>query len=101
MRYLYKINSELKKYGKGSILIIGLQKTGHVAEYFNLIADFIDNSRIFSITDDFRYNFITPNHEPSSNGFGYETYYGQDFLLKRQPDFRFRTSISLCFKNGE
>lgn len=82
MRYLYKINSELKKYGKGSILIIGLQKTGHVAEYFNLIADFIDNSRIFSITDDFRYNFITPNHEPSSNGFGYETYYGQDFLLK-------------------
>ena len=84
LRYLNRINCEMQKYGKRSVLLIGLQKTGHVAEYFNLIENYIDNNKIFAITDDYRYKYITPNNEPSSNGFGYETYYGQDFLLKTE-----------------
>ncbi|MEN2775573.1 DNA double-strand break repair nuclease NurA [Acetivibrio clariflavus] len=84
LRYLNKINYDMKRYGKGSILLIGLQKSGHVAEYFKLIDNYINNNKIFAITDNYRYTYITPNNEPSSNGFGYETYYGQDFLLKTE-----------------
>jgi len=84
LRYFNRINCDMKKYRKNSILLIGIQKAGHVVEYFNIIENHIGNNRIFSITDDYRYKYITPNSEPSNNGFGYETYYGQDFLLKTE-----------------
>jgi len=103
LRYLNRINCDMKKYGKSSILLIGLQKTGHVVEYFNLIEQYIDNNKIFSITDDYRYKYITPNNEPSSNGFGYETYYGQDFLLKTESGriFVFAIPYPFASKTGK
>lgn len=103
LRYLNRTNCDMKKYGKSSILLIGLQKTGHVVEYFNLIEQYIDNNKIFSITDDYRYKYITPNNEPSSNGFGYETYYGQDFLLKTESGriFVFALPYPFASKTGK
>ena len=61
-------------------LIIGLQKGGYLVEYMQLLNRYIPNNRLFSITDDFRYNYL--GIERSANGFGSETYYGHDFAVK-------------------
>jgi hypothetical protein len=99
LRYINKINSDIKKYGKDSVLFIGIQKTGHVVEYSNLIDKYIDNNKIFSITDEYRYKYITPNNEPSSNGFGNETYYGQDFILKTESGRLFVFALPYTFSS--
>jgi hypothetical protein len=65
---------------KGEPVIIALQKGGYVAEYMNLLQKRIPANRLFSISDDFRYQYL--GTEPSGNGFGYETYYGHDFAFK-------------------
>ena len=35
-----------------------------------------------AIDDDYRYRYIVTSRDPSKNGFGAETHYGQDFILK-------------------
>jgi hypothetical protein len=59
---------------------MGLQKGGYVAEYMTMLQKSIPSNRLFSITDEFRYNYL--GTEPSENGFGSETYYGHDFVFK-------------------
>jgi hypothetical protein len=61
-------------------VVIGLQKGGYVAEYMSMLQKRIPENRLLSIADDFRYNYL--GTEPSDNGFGSETYYGQDFVFK-------------------
>ena len=61
-------------------VIIGLQKSGYVVEYMQLLNRHIPTNRLFSITDEFRYNYL--GIERSKNGFGSETYYGHDFAVK-------------------
>lgn len=82
MRYLYNINSVIEQKGLPKLLIIGLQKTGQVIDYFNLIERHIDKNRIYLIDDDYRYKYVIPGRSESSTVFGYETYYGQDFVYK-------------------
>lgn len=89
MRYLNDINKILVEKGQNEILMVGLQKTGQVVEHFSLLNKYVANQSIMPIDDDFRYQYIFGKQEPSKNGFGAETYYGQDFLLK--------TSSGRCF----
>ncbi len=47
-----------------------------------VIERFLPTNRIFAIDDDYRYRYILSGRDPAVNGFGYETYYGQDFIYK-------------------
>ena len=47
-----------------------------------MIDSYIPNNRILAIEDDYRYKFILSGRDPSGQGFGFETYYGQDFIYK-------------------
>lgn len=82
LKYLHKVNNELKDRGLPEVLVIGLQKSGQIYEHLNLIDKYVPNESLLPVSDDYRYNYITPSRERSSNGFGYETYYGQDFIYK-------------------
>lgn len=82
MRYLAGINARLSQNGLPGVLMIGLQKTGQVVDHTMLIERFIPPNRIFAIDDEYRYRYILATRDPSSNGFGSETYYGQDFIYK-------------------
>ncbi len=75
MQFLNKLRESKKEP-----LVIGLQKGGYLAEYMNLLQNRIPGNRLFSISDDFRYDYL--GIERSDNGFGSETYYGHDFAFK-------------------
>lgn len=80
MRFLYQLRERQIARNLKMPLIIGLQKGGYLVEYMQLLNRYIPNNRLFSITDDFRYNYL--GIERSANGFGSETYYGHDFAVK-------------------
>lgn len=82
MTLLDKVNKRLQEKNCDPLLVIGLQKTGQIVDHINLIERFVSKNRIFAIDDDYRYQYILPGRDPSSDGFGSETYYGQDFILK-------------------
>jgi hypothetical protein len=82
MKYLHEINKQMKGHGKSNVMILGLQKSGFIYDYFQLVKDKIPNNTIYCLEDDVRYKYININKKPSSSTFGSETYYGQDFLYK-------------------
>lgn len=82
MIFLTDINKKLERKGQPPLLVIGLQKTGQVVDHINLIDRSIPRNRLFAIDDEYRYKYILSGREPSSQGFGFETYYGQDFIYK-------------------
>lgn len=82
MRCLADINGRLAAIGQPPVLMIGLQKTGQVADYCHLIDRFVAPNRLFAIDDDYRYHYILGGRDVAGNGFGIETYYGQDFIFK-------------------
>lgn len=82
MIYLHEVNTKLTKHHQPPLLIIGLQKTGQIVDYMHLIDRFLPPDRLFAIDDEYRYKYILANREPSKGGFGFETYYGQDFIFK-------------------
>lgn len=59
-----------------------MQKTGQVVDHVNLIDRFIPSNRLLAIEDSYRYKFILTGRTPAAHTFGYETYYGQDFIFK-------------------
>ena len=89
MRYLSEVNADLEERGLPHVLIIGLQKTGRVADHVDLIQRHLSPDTLYAVEDDYRYTYITPSRTPSQTGFGDETYYGQDFI--------FKTSSGRCF----
>lgn len=82
MNYYHEVNSYLERRGYPRILVIGLQKSGLVVEHAMMIDRYIESDRLYSIDDEYRYRYIYAGREPAANGFGAETYYGQDFILK-------------------
>ena len=84
MIFLQEVNRKLAKHYQLPLTVIGLQKTGQVVDHVNLIDRYIPNNRLLAIDDDYRYKFILSGREASGNGFGFETYYGQDFIFKTQ-----------------
>jgi hypothetical protein len=84
MIYMQEINTRLKKHGIPPLLVVGLQKTGQVVDHVHLIDRFVPASRLFAINDEYRYKYILAGREASKNGFGFETYYGQDFIYKTE-----------------
>lgn len=75
-------NKRLASMGFRPMLVIGLQKTGQVVDHAMMMSKFIPNDRLLAIDDDYRYRHILSGRDPSANGFGGETYYGQDFIYR-------------------
>jgi hypothetical protein len=82
MNYLVGINARLKRHGIPPMLMIGLQKSGQVVDHVNFIDKFLPFNRLFAIDDGYRYQYILAGREAAEMGFGYNTYYGQDFIYK-------------------
>ncbi len=82
MIFLQEVNQKLAKFNRPPLLMIGLQKTGQVVDHVGLIDRFVPNNRLFAIDDAYRYQYILAGREAARNGFGFETYYGQDFIFK-------------------
>ncbi len=82
MIYLYEVNGKLRKRGMPPLLIIGLQKSGQIVDFVQILDRFVPPDSLFAIDDDYRYKYILASREPSRLGFGFETYYGQDFIFK-------------------
>lgn len=101
MRYLSRVNQRLAKVNESNILMIGLQKTGQIADYMNTIDRFLPANRIYILDDDYRYKYIYAGREPAKNGFGAETYYGQDFIYKTPSGRTFIFSLPYPFENKE
>lgn len=101
MRFLNAVTEDMNKHGY-SLLIMGLQKTGQVVDHFRLINRYVGLNKLLIISDSYRYKFIAPSNTPSSNGFGYETYYGQDMMYKSSTgrSFVFSLPYPFCSKSG-
>jgi hypothetical protein len=80
MRFMHQLKDRQRARGLQMPMVMGLQKGGYVVEYMQLLNRHIPENRLFSITDEFRYEFL--GIERSGNGFGSETYYGHDFAFK-------------------
>lgn len=97
MRYLAEMDDQLKADNRPGVLMIGLQKTGQIVDHAALIESFLPKNRIFAIDDEYRYKYIIGGREPAGNGFGYETYYGQDFIYKTPSGRRFVFALPYPF----
>lgn len=101
MIYLHEVNTKLAKYRQPPVLIIGLQKTGQIVDYLGLIDRFLPSDRLFAIDDEYRYKYILANRDPSKGGFGFETYYGQDFIFKTQQGRAFVFALPYPYPSKE
>lgn len=99
MKFLFEINKEMTKHGKDPVMILGLQKSGKVYDYLQLIGKSLTKNRIYCLDDDFRNKYIDFDKTPSSSTFGSETYYGQDFLFKTQSGRTFVFAVPYPFKD--
>jgi hypothetical protein len=97
MRFLDETNRKLSARGFPNVLLIGLQKTGQVVDHVALIDKYIPLDRIFAIDDEYRYEYILSMREPASQGFGYEIYYGQDFIYKTSSGRTFVCAVPYPF----
>ncbi len=101
MIYLNEVNEKLAKKGVPPILMIGLQKSGQIMDYVKMIDRFLPPNGLFAIDDDYRYKYILASREPSKNGFGFETYYGQDFIFKTPEGKTFVFGLPYPYKSKE
>lgn len=84
MKYLHELNQTMRSLNKSDILMIGIQKSGAINDYLNLIKDHIKNGEVYCLSDEVRNKYVTFNKNAASDFFGKETYYGQDFLYKNK-----------------
>jgi hypothetical protein len=99
MQYYNGVNSRLRREGLPDVTIIGLQKTGQLADYFGVIDRYIPDHVVLSVDDDYRYTYVIASRDPSKTGFGDETYYGQDFLYKSSSGKRFVVGFPYPFSS--
>ncbi len=82
LRYIGDTNEFLRQRGLAPVVVLGLQKTGQVVDHFALLDRCLPVNRIMALGDDYRYRYVLSGRDPAEKGFGENTYYGQDFLLK-------------------
>jgi hypothetical protein len=82
MTFLENARRKLSRFNAKPVLMIGLQKTGQVVDYINYVDRFLPNNKIYCLADEFRYKYMLGDRDPAGKTFGYETYYGQDFIYK-------------------
>ena len=97
MKLIHKANSKLAELGFEPLLIMGLQKTGSVMDHARLLERFLPNGVMRVIDDTYRYTYIKGN-DKAAEDFGYESYYGQDFLFKTERGRIFNFALPYPFE---
>lgn len=98
MKLIHKANVKLKQLGLEPLLIMGLQKTGAVMDHARLLERFLPNGVLKVIDDTYRHTYITGS-DKASEDFGYESYYGQDFLFKTERGRIFNFALPYPFES--
>ncbi|MDT0634113.1 hypothetical protein [Spectribacter hydrogenoxidans] len=99
-------------------VIFGVQKSGAVLEFAQSLdrvpretssgesgpevaaeqrAGAIPNGTVLSVTDDIRFTYITPKSEANRSIHGYDTYYGQDLIVKTHAGRLFVVNVAYPF----
>jgi len=97
MKLVHKANMKLAELGLEPLLIMGLQKTGTVMDHARLLERFLPNGVMRVIDDTYRHTYITGS-DKASEDFGYESYYGQDFLFKTERGRIFNFALPYPFE---
>lgn len=95
MALYYQIESELVRRGYYPPIIIGLQKNGQVMEHARSIEPYIEPNSYRVLDDDYRNRYIS---SVNNDNFGYETYFGQDFIFKTTKGRIFTVAIPYPFE---
>ncbi len=82
MRLLDEIAHSQVRDGHSAPLVMGLTKTGTLAEHGKMLRDLMPDGVVFPIRDDYRYTFVDASKAGQTVNYGKDTYYGQDFLVK-------------------
>lgn len=98
LKLIYKANQRLAELRLEPLLIIGLQKTGIVMDHAHLLERFLPNGVMRVIDDTYRHTYITGSDKASAD-FGYESYYGQDFLFKTERGRIFNFALPYPFES--
>lgn len=93
-----KVSKHLASKNLPMPLIIGIQKTGTVVDHAVSIAKYIENGAFRIIDDEYRHRYIAAKSESSDN-FGHETYYGQDFIYKTRNGKVFAFAVVYPFES--
>ncbi len=98
LKLIYKANMKLAELGLQPLLIMGLQKTGVVMDHAHLLERFLPDGVIRVIDDTYRHTYITGS-DKATEDFGYESYYGQDFLFKTERGRIFNFALPYPFES--
>lgn len=98
MKLYYKISEDLSNSGLTMPVIMGIQKSGTAVDHAVSLAKYMDNSTYRLIDDEYRHKYIAARSESSEN-FGNETYYGQDFIYKTESGKVFVFALAYPFKD--
>jgi hypothetical protein len=96
MALYHRIESELAAKGLPPPVIIGLQKDGQVMEHARSIEPYLAENTYRVVDDDYRNRYISP---VNNDNFGYETYFGQDFIFKTRAGRIFTVAIPYPFRD--
>lgn len=77
-----ELNHQLEASDLGPLLLIGVQKTGQLAEHARRIRPQVPVRSFYPLDDQYRYSRVVTSRAPNSAGFGRQSYYGQDFLFR-------------------
>ena len=98
MRLYYDISQKLQSMNLSAPIIMGLQKTGQLAEHAESINRFLKPKTFKIIDDEYRAKYIT-GFDNTAENFGHETYYGQDFIFKSASGKVFVVDVPYPFPN--
>jgi hypothetical protein len=105
MSFYAGMTMDLESRGLTPPIIIGLQKDGVVMEHARSLLRFLNQDGVgkgkalYRVVDDaYRNRYIS---EVTSDNFGNETYYGQDFILKTESGRIFTVALPYPFRNKE
>lgn len=88
MKFYEILRQEMLKSDLCPPVIMGVQKNGSVSDYARLINPYIRPNTFMAVSDAYRNKYIQ-NTKSQTEDFGYETYYGQDFIFKTEKGHSF------------
>jgi hypothetical protein len=93
LEFLWEANRQLTDAGLPRFMVVGLQKSGQVVDHVRLVSRHLEPGTVFAVDDEYRYRYICSTREAAEDGFGRDTYYGQDFIYKTQSGREFVVAL--------
>lgn len=84
LRFLRDVDDRLTGLRLPRVVLVGVQKTGILVDYMNVVTEHIPPGRLLLVDDEFRYRYVTGADSRQARIFGSETHYGQDFIYKAE-----------------